>query len=90
MAKQRGGGGFRLGFILGLALGAAALFVATARADGAPPDSLVARAELLRARIRQQIDALVAQVHQAVAEGRQAAAELRQEFEATLAAAERE
>ncbi|MBI4504076.1 MAG: hypothetical protein HY691_00955 [Chloroflexi bacterium] len=90
MASQRGGGGFRLGFIFGFALGAAAAFVATARAEDTPPGSLAGQAVLLRARIRRQVDAVRGQVRQAVDEGRQAAAELRQEFEATLAAADRE
>lgn len=90
MARQRGGGGFGLGFVLGFALGAAATFVATARAESAPPGSLAGQAALLRARIRRQVDAVLGQVREAVDEGRQAAAELRQEFEATLAAAERE
>lgn len=87
---RRRSGGFRLGFLLGVIVGAAAMFVATARGGEADQGSLGSRAEQLRARLRSKIDEVSAQARQALEEGRQAAIELREEFEATLQAAQRD
>lgn len=88
--ERRRSGSFRFGFILGLVVGAAGTFIALARSDGADQRSLAGRAEQLRARIRSKFDDVAAQARQALDEGRQAAAELRQEFEATLQASQRD